>query len=129
VSVRRFKPDWDDLIGDQREWLELLLQEGDRGAHYTNPQVVVSATEPTDAFWRLAYNEQGAWCAVVGRMGLRRAFRRVTSAYDAAQPGASRKARFAFRRLAYTGVVMVGGRILDPKRWAPRPTRRSTRSA
>lgn len=90
-------------------WFRFCMREvaAQLGTQYVNPQFTIAASGPSPAFIRKARQAQQAWLktlkTVLGTSGcLKREMKKV-------QP--------EIRQLAYTGVMIIGGKHVHPQRW------------
>jgi hypothetical protein len=98
-------------------WFRFVMRGvvGQLGAQYVNPMFTVTASNPSLAFVRKARQAQRAWLktlkAVLATSGcLKREMKKVLP---------------EIRQLAYTGVMIIGGKHVHPQRWPvgePAPT-------
>jgi hypothetical protein len=107
VLIQKLEPDWDFLAETTDVRRLQILQKHQPGSWYLNPRYTVHAHQPSPEFLRKARKCQADWFRMMddslGSTNRRRAQKRTRNQQE--------------RRLAYSGILIVDGKELDPHAW------------
>lgn len=121
VRIDRHPLDWNTLVEDVAERIEIVLKRDATGCRYFNPAVTVTCLQPSPEFWRIIGKEQGRWCRQAGKTIPRRNRRSPTRWTGGGQWISNKYARYLNRALSFTGVLFIDGKLILPHEWAALP--------
>lgn len=120
ICIQRHSVDWESLADDVGLRVAQSLRDDPTGCRYFNPAVTVSSPDPSPEFYRVVRKEQARWCRQ-SRSDFGKKARRSPRSWVTDEGEISNKyARFLDRALCFTGILFIGGQLIQPHNW-PKP--------
>lgn len=127
ISIQRHCVDWASLAEDVGSRVDRSLRDDPTGCLFFNPAVTVFSPDPSPDFFRVVRKEQARWCRRSSSTFGDKA-RRSSRNWSGGGDWISNKcARFLDRALSFTGILFIGGRLIQPHNW-PKPPSIADRS-
>lgn len=122
ISIQRHSVDWESLADDVGVRVTRSLRDNPTGCLYLNPAVTVSSPDPSREFFRVVRKEQSRWCRRSSSAFSKEACRSSRSWSSGGVWFGNKFARYLDRALCFTGILFIGGRLIQPHNWPKPPT-------
>lgn len=120
VRIQRHHVDRQSPADDVHSRIVKSLDAKPTGCLYFNPAVTVSSAGPSPDFFRIVRKEQARWCRQ-SRSDFYKNARRSSKNWVTDEGWINDKfVRFMDRALCFTGILFIGGRLIQPHNW-PKP--------
>lgn len=117
LIVRHHEVDWDGFAEAVQERRKSLSSKERSGCVYLNPEVTLIARHPSPAFAETMRRFQGRWCRRMRKTFGKWTMSRASNWSDPSDPNCGKTKRYFHRMHAFSGVLIVAGRVIPPNRW------------